>query len=165
VARPRGVRVTSAAPPTPGTPPAAAAAALHPVVERATAAGADAAVETHVGHMTEMPAGTVDLVEAVPGLGVTLDPSHFYAGPAAGENIESVYTYVRHVHVRDAGAGAESWQLPFGTGEIDFQRILSDLRSVGFGGPVSIEYIETEVDVVDDVLRAKSFLEERSLVA
>ena len=38
-------------------------------------------LETHCNQITERPADALRLCQQVPGLGLTLDPSHYYAGP------------------------------------------------------------------------------------
>ena len=41
-------------------------------------------VATRAGTLTETPEGAVELCKRVPGLGLTLDPSHYVAGPNQG---------------------------------------------------------------------------------
>src|SRR5262245_20481215 len=43
-------------------------------------------VETRTGTVTETPEAAVELCERVPGLGLTLDPSHYVSGPHQGKN-------------------------------------------------------------------------------
>lgn len=150
--------VTLQAPPS-GTDVAAAATELRQYAQDALGRGVVPTVETHVGQVTERPEIAVRVAEAVPGLELTLDPSHYYAGLAGGHGFECVYPYVRHLHVRDAGYAREQLQVDFGAGEIDFRRLLADLRAVGYKGAASIEYIEDDTDVTAQVLTAKSYLE------
>jgi sugar phosphate isomerase/epimerase len=84
-------------------------------------------VATLGGTLTETPEAAVELCERVPGLGLTLDPSHYVAGSAQGANWDAVYPYVRHVHLRDTGAGANQFQVRIGQGEIEYGRIVSML--------------------------------------
>jgi sugar phosphate isomerase/epimerase len=85
------------------------------------------AVTTLSGTHTETAAGAVELCKRVPGLGLTLDPSHFVAGPHAAQNWDGVYPYVRHVHLRDTGAGPNQFQVRIGQGEIEYGKIVSML--------------------------------------
>jgi sugar phosphate isomerase/epimerase len=119
-----------------------AAEAFQPLVRLAANEGVRVTAETHIGNTTERPAAAAALCEAVPGLMLTLDPSHYAAGPARGEDIGPVLPYVRHVHIRDAGTSGEALQVPYGTGSVDVEQILTRLAESGYDGAVSIEYIE-----------------------
>jgi sugar phosphate isomerase/epimerase len=85
------------------------------------------AVATRTGTLTETPEGAVELCRRVPGLGLTLDPSHFVAGPNQGASWDAVYPYVRHVHLRDTGRGPNQFQVRIGQGEIEYGKIISML--------------------------------------
>jgi sugar phosphate isomerase/epimerase len=85
-------------------------------------------VATVTGTLTEDPDQTVLLCEQVPGLGLTLDPSHYIAGPNQGKNYDQVFPYVRHVHLRDTRRGPNNFQVRIGQGEVEYGRILSQLE-------------------------------------
>jgi sugar phosphate isomerase/epimerase len=93
----------------------------------ATSDGLILTVSTLTGTLTEDPDLAVELCERVPGLGLTLDPSHYITGPNQGRNYDEVYPYVRHVHLRDTGRGPNSFQVRIGQGEVEYGRILSQL--------------------------------------
>jgi sugar phosphate isomerase/epimerase len=97
------------------------------LVQLAEVEGIVLTVETRVGTMTEMPATAVELCERVPGLGLTLDPSHYIAGPNQGKNFDAVYPFVRHVHLRDSGRGPGQFQVRVGQGEVEYGRIITQL--------------------------------------
>jgi sugar phosphate isomerase/epimerase len=102
------------------------------------------AVEGHLGTLTEHPATAAALCRAVPGLKLTLDPSHYWAGPAGGRGWEEVLPFVAHVHLRDAGRGG--WaeiQVAPGRGQVDFPAVLAALRAAGYDGACAVEYIDT----------------------
>jgi sugar phosphate isomerase/epimerase len=84
-------------------------------------------VETRAGTLTETPDVAVELCQRVPGLGLTLDPSHFIAGPNQGKAFDQVYPFVRHVHLRDTGRGPDQFQVRVGQGEVEYGRIVSQL--------------------------------------
>jgi sugar phosphate isomerase/epimerase len=85
-------------------------------------------VLTRIGTLTETPAAAVELCERVPGLGLTLDPSHYINGPHQGESFDEVYPYVRHVHLRDTGRAPGKFQVRVGQGEVEYGRIISHLQ-------------------------------------
>ncbi|HKI32814.1 MAG TPA: sugar phosphate isomerase/epimerase [Gemmataceae bacterium] len=84
-------------------------------------------VATLAGTLTETPDGAVELCHRVPGLGLTLDPSHYVAGPHPGVSWDALYPYVRHVHLRDTGCGPNQFQVRIGQGEIEYGKIVSML--------------------------------------
>lgn len=124
--------------------PAAAQAHLRPLLAEAVRHGVTLAVETHMGAVTEQPAAAVALCRALPGLRLTLDPSHYWAGPAQGRGWEATLPLVAHVHLRDAGFGG--WpeiQVWPGRGAVDFPAVRAALSRAGYLGGQAIEYIDS----------------------
>ena len=100
---------------------------LTPLVHLAQAEGIVLTLPTRTGTLTEDPDTAVQLCERIPGLGLTLDPSHYIAGPHQGKPFEQVYPFVRHVHLRDTGRGPEQFQVRVGQGEVEYGRIVAQL--------------------------------------
>lgn len=100
-------------------------------------------LETHTSQITELPAAAVALCQAVPGLGLTLDPSHYYAGPNQGAGYAAVFPFVHHVHLRDAGSDWDHIQLPPGSGSVDFPHIARTLSRQQYPGYFAVEYIDS----------------------
>lgn len=96
-------------------------------------------VETRTGTLTEQPAAAVELCQRVPGLGLTLDPSHFIAGPNQGKSYDAVYPFVRHTHFRDSGRGPDQFQVRVGQGEVEYGRIISLLARQHYDRLLSVE--------------------------
>lgn len=117
-------------------------------------------IETHIGQVTEDPGAAAQIARSVPGLGLTLDPSHYYAGPAQGSGLEEVLPFVSHVHLRDAGSGWEEIQLPVGRGRVEFARLFELLQRHGYTGDFVAEYI----DSIGEVQPAPEMLAIQSLV-
>jgi sugar phosphate isomerase/epimerase len=136
-----GARVITLGPPERGVPLDQAATMLSPLVAATRGTSVQLTVETHVFGVTEMPEDAARLVEAVPGLGLTLDPGHYSAGPGRGRSLDTLYPHVRHLHVRDAGVVWEEIQVEFGSGVVDFSAVFTALDAQGYRGPCSIEYI------------------------
>jgi sugar phosphate isomerase/epimerase len=84
-------------------------------------------LSTLTGTLTEDPDMAVLLCERVPGLGLTLDPSHYIAGPCQGKDCDEVYPFVRHVHLRDTGRGPNKFQVHIGQGEVEYGRVINQL--------------------------------------
>ncbi len=98
---------------------------LAPLLQIAQAEGMVLTVPTHMGCITETPEAAIELCERLPGLGLTLDPSHYIAGPHQGQCFEDVFPYVRHVHLRDTGRRTDQFQVRVGQGEVEYGRIIS----------------------------------------
>ena len=96
-------------------------------------------VSTQMGTLTETPEASVDLCQRVPGLGLTLDPSHFIAGPHQGKSFDIVFPYVRHVHLRDTGKAPNQFQVRVGQGEIEYGRIVSQLTRYHFERVLTVD--------------------------
>jgi sugar phosphate isomerase/epimerase len=101
---------------------------LRALVRLVEAEGLVLTVVTRTGTLTETPAGAVELCQRVPGLGLTLDPSHYINGPHQGGSYDEVFPYVRHVHLRDTGRAPGKFQVRVGQGEIEYGRIISHLE-------------------------------------
>lgn len=100
--------------------------------------------ETHVGCLTETPTAAHRLVAGVPGLQLTLDPSHFwYAndGTLPQDCYDALLPHVSHVHVRQATPEENGVPMDDPDGCVDFRRLIEGLRDVGYEGVLSVEYI------------------------
>jgi sugar phosphate isomerase/epimerase len=102
-------------------------ARLKHLVELAAADGIQVAVSTLIGTLTEDPDVALTLCQRVEGLGLTLDPSHYIAGPHGGKSHDALYPYVKHVHLRDTGRGPNQFQVRVGQGEVEYGRIIAQL--------------------------------------
>jgi sugar phosphate isomerase/epimerase len=115
-------------------------------------------LETHANQLTEHPADAVWLCKAAPGVGLTLDPSHYYAGPNQGKPYDEVYPYVMGTGFRAGGMEWKTVQMPWGEGPIDFVAIVRNLESHGYKGYYVAEYIEG-FNELDAVAESRKFLE------
>jgi sugar phosphate isomerase/epimerase len=96
-------------------------------------------VENRMATLTELPDSTVELCRRVPGVGLTLDPSHYIAGPNQGKNYDCVFPYVRHVHLRDTGRGPNMFQVRVGQGEVEYGRLITQLARLGYNRLLTVE--------------------------
>jgi sugar phosphate isomerase/epimerase len=101
--------------------------------------GVQVALATRIGTLTEDPEVAAVLSERVPGLGVTLDPSHYLAGPHSAKNYDSLFPYVRHVQLRDTGRGANQFQVRVGQGEMEYGRIVAQLARCNYNRLLSVD--------------------------
>ncbi len=105
--------------------------------------GVQVALATRLGTLTEDPDTAVILCQRVPGLGLTLDPSHYIAGPHAAKGYDQVFPYVRHVQLRDTGRGANQFQVRVGQGEVEYGRIVSQLARCNYDRLLSVDIRDT----------------------
>lgn len=96
-------------------------------------------VETHAETVTGDPLGAVELCRRVPGLGLTLDPSHYQVGPHGIQDHDALYPFVRHVRLRDTGSTADQFQVRVGQGEIEYGRIISQLERCRYDRALTVD--------------------------
>jgi sugar phosphate isomerase/epimerase len=125
---------------------------LNHLQQLATEAGVTLTIEPHVHSYLESPSLTMELLQAVPGLRLTLDYAHFHCLGFTQEEIDVLAPYASHVHLRQATSGALQRKLEQGT--LNFAAILGTLREAGYTGYLSLEYVHQDYmnTVFDDVL-------------
>lgn len=101
--------------------------------------GVQLSVATRIGTLTEDPETAATLCRRVPGLGLTLDPSHYIAGPHHAKGYDDVFPFVRHVQLRDTGRGANQFQVRVGQGEVEYGRIVSQLARCNYDRLLSVD--------------------------
>jgi len=117
--------------------------------------------EPHFSQIAENPKIALALVEQVPGLRITLDPSHFAIQGLRLNDYRFLLPYVTHVHLRDAGKkGWEEVQVPMGSGVVEFAAIVQALKEIGYEGALSCEYIDTvgNLDIAAELQKLKALL-------
>jgi sugar phosphate isomerase/epimerase len=110
-------------------------------------------IKTEAGHLTEDPHTAVELCQAVRGLGITLDPSYYMLGPHAGKSYDQVFPYVYHTHLRDSTA--QSVQVQVGLGELDYTRLINQLRRRSYNRALSIDLLPTPENVAERPLELR----------
>ena len=115
--------------------------------------GVRLSIKTKTGHLTEDPRTAVELCQAVPGLGLTLDPSYYICGPCRGQNYDPVFPYVHHVQLRDTTP--EQVQVQTGLGEVDYARLISQLEKQGYNLGLSVDLIPEYNDQIDRPLEMR----------
>jgi sugar phosphate isomerase/epimerase len=118
-------------------------ARLKPLVKLAHSEGINLTVGTRVGTLTELPQTAAKLCAAVPGLGLTLDPSHYLVGPNQGRPFDEIFPYVRHVHLRDTGRRPDQFQVKVGQGQVEYGKIVSHLARVGYDRLLTVDIHDT----------------------
>jgi len=112
--------------------------------------------------LTADPAVAAGLCRAVPGLGLTLDPSHYIQGPLAGGNYDEVFPFVQNVLLRDTGRKPGEFQVRVGQGEIEYGRIVNLLERHSYVRALTVsilDSLDSPFDVEVEVRKLKLLLE------
>ena len=125
-----------------GTPLEAEVKRLSPLVSNAMRQGLVVALLTHSQTLAGDPHIAIQLCKAIPGLGLTLDPSHALQSPHKESEFDLVYPYVQNIHLRDSGKQPGEFQVRVGQGQIDYARIVNQLQRFGYNRALSIAIID-----------------------
>lgn len=96
-------------------------------------------IEPHVGSLCRTPADVAWLCEAVPGLQLTLDYTHFVVNGLPEAEIDPLLRHTRHFHARGGAQGR--LQAPLSESTIDYERIIDALREQRYSGHIAVEYV------------------------
>ena len=125
-------------------------------------AGLRLSVEAHLESVIEPPERALAFVQAVPGVQLTLDYSHFIANGYEMADVDPLVGYAGHVHARQARRGF--LQAGHRDGTLDFPRIVAKLKAAGYREDVCIEYTWQEwrgtnnVDVLMETVLLRDLL-------
>jgi sugar phosphate isomerase/epimerase len=95
--------------------------------------------EPHMDSVAQSPEQALLLLEAVPGLSVTLDYAHFVCQGIVRREVEPLLEHVAHVHVRQAQRGA--LQSAYEDGTINLTQLVEDLHTRGYRDTLTVEYM------------------------
>jgi len=115
--------------------------ALLRIVEAAEDTDLRISFEPHMDSVAQKPEQALLLLDAVPGLSLTLDYSHFVFQGTTLSDLTPLLEHVAHVQVRQAKKGC--LQIAFDEGALDIPQMLQDLHKQGYRGAVTIEYMTT----------------------
>jgi sugar phosphate isomerase/epimerase len=145
-----------------GTPVADEVKRLGPLVNSAMCEGLVLALLTHAETLTGDPRIAVELCKSIPGLGLTLDPSHYLQGPHSDVDFDAVFPYVQNVHLRDTGSAPGEFQVRVGQGQIEYARIVTMLQRYGYNRSLTVAIIDRPDNPFDrevEVRKLKLLLE------
>jgi sugar phosphate isomerase/epimerase len=96
-------------------------------------------VETLCTAVTADPLGAIELCKRIPGLGLTLDPTHYQMGPHGPINYDALIPYVRHVRLRDSGKTPDQFQVRIGQGDIEYGRVITHLERCRYDRALTVD--------------------------
>jgi len=109
------------------------------IVELAEDTDLRISIEPHLDSVAATPEKALALLEAVPGLSLTLDWAQFTAQGIAVREIEPLLQHTAHVQVRQAARGR--LQTPYHEGTLDLRQALSLLVTSDYRGAISVEFM------------------------
>lgn len=98
-------------------------------------------------------------------VGINLDPANLilYGKANPVDALEVIGKYVMGVHAKDGlypTSGSKlGREVPLGTGKVNFPALISRLKELGYNGPLTIEREITGEQQIQDILAAKTILE------
>ncbi len=119
--------------------------------------------EPHMDSVAQRPEQALLLLQAVPGLSVTLDYSHFLCQGIAQREIEPLLEHVAHVQIRQAKRNC--LQTAHEDGTLNIPQVLHDLHASGYRGALTVEYMTTfgwhgmkKISIVQETVRTRDAL-------
>ena len=131
-------------------------------IERGNAYQIVLGVEPHIRSIASRPKSALRLVSKVPGLTFSLDYGHFTCVGVPDAEVEPLIPHASHFHVRGARRGM--LQATFQDNTIDFARIVKAMKSVGYSGFLTLEYVWVDwegcnrADNLSETIRFRDFL-------
>ena len=107
-------------------------------VEQAQAHDVVFAIEPHIGSLANTPERAAVLVQAVPGLTLTLDYGHFVPRGFAADEVDHLLQHATHFHVR--GVNSQSGATSLADDELDWPHILNIMDQTGYNGWLELEF-------------------------
>jgi sugar phosphate isomerase/epimerase len=142
--------------------------ALQQIVDAAENTDLRISFEPHLDSSAATPEQAILLVEAVPGLSLTLDVAHLVAQGITWRNIRMLFEHTAHVQVRQARR--DRLQVPFEKGKLDMEQLIVDLAEADYHGVVSVEYMTTfgwhgmmEVNITQEIVKTRDALRDLRL--
>jgi sugar phosphate isomerase/epimerase len=101
--------------------------------------GVELRFEPHMGSVSDTPELALQLVEAAPGLKVTLDVSHFVLQYIPLERIYKLIPHTGHVHIRATRPG--KLQVAYDESSVDFVDLINRLKAANYDAALTVEYV------------------------
>ncbi|MDA7980267.1 MAG: TIM barrel protein [Pirellulales bacterium] len=131
---------------------------LREFVRLASVEGVLVSIKTETDRMTEDPETALALCQNTPGLGITLDPSHYICGPCSGRDYSKLLPLVHHMQLRDTTP--EKLQVRVGQGEIEYGRLVQLLEQEGYHRTLAVDVVEEpDVDHAGELRKLRLLLE------
>ena len=118
----------------------------------------------HIGLMTltdtltESPETVGSFCKTVPGLTVTLDPTHYIYGCPKPKDYDSMVDFVSHVRLRDSTK--DNFQVQIGQGIIEYGRLVIQLNKAGYKRALCVDLAALpNIDPIAELRKMRLLLE------
>jgi sugar phosphate isomerase/epimerase len=125
--------------PPPPTPFDYAVSSFQQIIELIEDTDLRVSFEPHLDSVAATPEKALAMLEAVPGLSLTLDWAQFTAQGIISREIEPLLQHAAHAQVRQAARGR--LQTPYHEGSIDLGQVIGLLLDNDYRGAISVEYM------------------------
>lgn len=115
------------------------ASTLRDMLKAAQEAQLRLSIEPHMDSIASTPEAALKLINAVPGLEITLDWADLTCLNTPYDSILSLLPHTRHVQLRQAARA--KLQTTFERGSIDISRVLRDLHAANYDGTICTEVL------------------------
>lgn len=115
---------------------------LKKLVEVGESEGVRVSVRSQLGCLSEDPDTLMVLCNNIEGLGITLDPSVYIAGPARGKSLDKILKFVCNVHLRDSKP--DQFQVSVGQGEVDYGKLVTQLERDKYDRALTVHMTPTD---------------------
>jgi len=115
-------------------------------------------LNTEIGRLTESPDTVGSLCRLAPGLGVTLDPSHYIYNQTKPRDFDGILDYVCHIRLRDTTK--TNFQVRIGQGVLEFGRFVIQLAKAGYQRTLCVDLAPLpDVDPTAELRKMRLLLE------
>ncbi len=104
-------------------------------------------IKTKTGTLAEDPNTAVELCQAAPGLGLTVDPSYYICQAKGEVSYDQTLSYAYHLHLRDTLPN--QLQVKIGLGEIEYSKLVTSLTRVKYNRALSVELLPELMDTAE----------------
>ena len=118
----------------------------------------------HVGLMTLTDTLTEDtetvgsFCKMVPGLTVSLDPTHYIYGNPKPKDYDPILSHVSHVRLRDSTK--DNFQVQIGQGDVEYGRLVTQLGLVGYKRALCVDLaVLPNIDPIAELRKMRLLLE------
>ena len=121
-------------------------------------------IECCLMSIAHQPENALKLIDAVPGLGITVDYAHQVQLGLGHDEIEVMHPYATHFQAKQSAPG--EFQAKPDEGVIDFGRVIRKMKQDNFDGIIAVEFVsapdvlEAGWDLREESARLKEILEE-----
>ena len=141
-----------------GTPFNAEVERLQKLIRTGNRDGIHIGLMTLADTLTESPETVGSFCKTVPGLTVTLDPTHYIYGCPKPKDYDSMVDFVSHVRLRDSTK--DNFQVQIGQGIIEYGRLVIQLNKAGYKRALCVDLaVLPNIDPIAELRKMRLLLE------